>query len=869
MASDTGAQPSHLVTLTDGSATVGLMAGTSKKKSVQAIRRLPRGPGVERKAVRQTSWHGGRGNEIFSRDTTRFFDSSSMWSMVNDQLTLGPLMRFSRGHRNNVAYWPGDTISSGVRRKFFRWFPLTTTTGQAVQLTPAANFSADKAYIIARRLTGSATLTVKLYTDSAGAPNTELKSVTVSVGSTIEIPINLLIPDWTTTQALTGGTAYWLGFLVNGAGWEIGVDADPSDTARCASHNGSAWSAPGSVVPYAVVSDADPVDRRVHFFEYKRQLYAATEPLDGSAGVIYQNGDRGVATGAQTTNTLKDSTKTWTASEWINNTVLAVAGPNKGQWRRITANTTDTLTVSPAWVTAPTAGASGTEYVILGSDKWTAITITLSAAVTGVAVMNNIVYVAMGEAVTMRRYRAYNNSGTWDEDDADDGANTAHHLLMHQDGSGETRMYRTKKFTATANRASSVAWGVNLSFNASDTKVGSEHVPINSITRYDNEVYVGKQDEIRVLKNNPTNPTGAMLAQEVPVPMGLVWDEHNCQSMKQWNTNLYFSFMDGFERLYGQVIDDIGPNRDQGLPQTRRGFVADFVPVLNYGYVALDNESLDLTGALEGFSAILATTSPGGDWHELFRGLYARRIRDLFYQTVPSSFNKLWFSHGTDICYLVMPDDTHNPRNDANMLYSWAGYIESSWMDLDSPELDHYFNELRLLSQDIDSSLGAESAVRLFYELDTNESISDLDSSFTTSPFQAVTLAASAAHLTGRRIRIKYDFDNETNLNESIIVFSTELRANQMNEVLYDYIFSVGLEDRLMLLSGGDDVANSAAAAIAQLAAWQEDATPLTLTCVIPAFTGKLGHIDPVALVADTYSPTKVAYTGSITFKET
>src|SRR2546428_619768 len=58
---------------------------------------------------------------------------------------------------------------------------------------------------------------------------------------------------------------------------------------------------------------------------------------------------------------LADSTKTWTANQWAGRPVVINAGTGAGQTRTVLSNTTDTLTVSPAWDPIPDATS---EYVI-------------------------------------------------------------------------------------------------------------------------------------------------------------------------------------------------------------------------------------------------------------------------------------------------------------------------------------------------------------------------------------------------------------------------------------------------------------------------------------------------------------------------
>lgn len=75
-------------------------------------------------------------------------------------------------------------------------------------------------------------------------------------------------------------------------------------------------------------------------------------PIGGWRNVAAQV-DGGIALGAQTSTTLKDTTKVWTVNQWAGRTVTIVGGLGAGQTRTIASNTVDTLTVSVAWGTTP------------------------------------------------------------------------------------------------------------------------------------------------------------------------------------------------------------------------------------------------------------------------------------------------------------------------------------------------------------------------------------------------------------------------------------------------------------------------------------------------------------------------------------
>lgn len=62
--------------------------------------------------------------------------------------------------------------------------------------------------------------------------------------------------------------------------------------------------------------------------------------------------DSGTATGTQTSTTLQDTSKSWTVNGFTNYTVQITGGTGSGQWRTITSNTSNTLTVG-TWDTTP------------------------------------------------------------------------------------------------------------------------------------------------------------------------------------------------------------------------------------------------------------------------------------------------------------------------------------------------------------------------------------------------------------------------------------------------------------------------------------------------------------------------------------
>lgn len=82
------------------------------------------------------------------------------------------------------------------------------------------------------------------------------------------------------------------------------------------------------------------------------------------AYIFNQSYATGTAT-AGSTNTLTNSSKTWTTNQWANYQVRITAGTGRGQIRVISSNTGTALTVATNWTTAPDATS---EYAIEGDE---------------------------------------------------------------------------------------------------------------------------------------------------------------------------------------------------------------------------------------------------------------------------------------------------------------------------------------------------------------------------------------------------------------------------------------------------------------------------------------------------------------------
>jgi len=851
----TGYKSEYPVTLSDGVHTVGIMT-----QSKTGIRRLPRGAGVERKAIRQNNWTGGRGNERFSTDTTRFYESTNLWSTVEGQICNGPLRCIAsvKAFNASATYFPNSRLPATS------FVPGTDGLLRKITIPTGGGFTAATLSFIARKQgTPTNSLTITLYTDVDGAPGAIVKTATLSPADVTDNETTYR--TITFSQALTAATVYWVKFtapLESTGAWYI----------LCERVSGQ------FLYEVYVRLAATTTDRKkVKFFEYKRGLYALCIYRNGTtAAKLLRNGDRGVANGTQNVTTLLDDTRTagtaWTVGEWAGCVVLITAGINKGEYRTILSNTANTLTISGDPWPKPCAD-NGSEYVILGSDKWTEVTLTaggaagLNASATDVAVFNSAIYFAQGSdgnGTAMYRLREWNNGGVWTIEGATDGTNKADYLVASPHWStGLPALWIARNVDTMVQVAPAVTWGTNLTFEAG-MPCGEPESQINSIIEYNNQIYCGKDDSVWQGREGSF--------KKVPIGIDKARDERNGVAMIWWNTQIFMSLLGGLERLYGTTLDDMGPDRDQGMISARRGAIVDLVNVANMLYCSYQSR--------DGNSSILATTDPGGDWHNLVTLGQAVRSSGIFYQTVPGRANRLWVSDRYELWYCIMPDELHNPIRDDNMRYAWESFLTTSWIDADSPELDHYFDELRMSTRNLPTGITAEPTVKIEIEYQTDDlmyedewtpftnTMFDTDSIIVQSPYQRVTVGDG--NVTGRRIRFRFRLmcDCQT----PVIMNSWELRLNTMNEVLYDYLFDMRIADKMELMDGNDTL-DKWSTMMGVLESWKEDATPLTLRTPMPGTSGVIdsivGHIDPVSIVTQEWNDKETKLSGQIVFKQT
>lgn len=696
----------------------------------------------------QDDLSGGRGSLDFERDNTKYFDSYRCLSGRANKAYAGPLEQYASGLRSQDQSTPGsvDFVKlTGTNRYIYKRFQA------------GASYTVGRVWNLISNRGAPGNLTVAVYSDNAGAVGSVLTSITVPYTRMADI-----LSEWLNealSWALTNGTYYWL-VIYGAAGdeekkhWRVAVK-EAAGTTYTSSTFTTAPTAAGFDL-YFRLTDADSEKTCIQF-EYKEGQYFVISGASGAPKIVMA-GDRGAAdanTGQLTK--LLDATKSWTTNEWVGMVVLITDGTGKLEpqpWRTVTSNDGNSLTLDTAWtITHDTT----TEYVLLGTKIKEITGHGLSAPVTSVLVSTTgVIYFCMGDSVTVRRLRAYNDAGTWrDFNDAancqaDETAGTKAVFMVYKpqvqkiviannsDASGNVSC-------STSSNTGIPAWGVALTWSAA-VNVDSRYRRINGLEVYPDgsgteAVWVFKTDMPFILPSTG-NPYPVTINE-----MKTVRSQYNGRNPVRYGVYLLFPVLQGLERYYGGTFEDIGPNLGEGLPENRRGQI---VAILGYPgryFIAVD------AGA-SGYSSVLDS----GGWHERYRAPKGQRILAMAFQVIPGTgLDRLWLYQGNDLVYLPFPSDSTNELEDANYEHTPEFSVELSRMHAGIYDVQKLVKKLKLQTEGLEKSASTGKPICWFeldYRLDEGAEWITIEDIFSVSPTQEVDFT-NIHGVAGRRLKFR------------------------------------------------------------------------------------------------------------------
>jgi len=857
------ARPSHHLSLSDGETTIGLnLCNKSGNMDANALKRNP----VNRTALKtsqgslaysdleepwvsvaQTSWANGRGEDDLDTDKGSFFDNFRT-IVLGDEVILGALERMHSGLRKGDIHQ-----NKGTGLSWVGLFGESAYT--AVKFTADEDYDAVNVYLeIKRKGTPQGSLYAGLFNDDGGVPGTEINSAsfdTTDIDDILAIKLRATI----TSSSLTATTDYWVKvWAADGDGencWLVGMDNDYSGSTTYRSESEVTWVSLANQMYYYVAEDVtqySPI-----FFKYRRADYVVLSSPSG-APTIYINGDRGFAdANTGVLSTLIDGTKTWETNQFAGAIAIIISGDgiNEPQrWRVIDSNTDTTLTLSEDWTIEHD---TTTEYVILGADTWEEVAgHGITEPVSDVLVHNNIMYFAVGEDAAIRRGR-YNSAGyAW----ADDGTNRANYLCAVFNGTDDYSIWRARNEYSVVgvpliDKADSQSWAVNLVF-------GDDIVFKDSYGKITNLLEYGTENTLWVMREGIVFYLSDGIPIKIPLEeMATMMDDNNGSATLIHNVFLFFTLGSGIERYYESSLDDVGMNRNEGMPVNRQGIVSSMLGRPGEYYASID-------GGSSNYSSIMACDGSEA-WYEVFRGyVEGERILDTHFQAVPGSApDRMMVYVGGDILTLNFPSATVDPTKDSRYAYTHEGAIESGYVYANLFDVYKIYNSLKLFTENLTED---EQTVEFDYKINEETTWTTLDENvFYESPSQEL-LFGDIFSVSAKRLRYRLRLMTEDSYI-SPTVKAAVIEAIARVDVKYNYTTNYRAVDGDIDLEAVENpLRRDAADVIHVIDGWAEGLTPLIMRSTKEPYDNKRVYIDPQPLQPTAHE--RIKYVNSLVLLE-
>jgi hypothetical protein len=778
--------PTHIFSLSDGTTTLGLITcdRQGRKSIVDGWQQSP----MPRTALKtasgaasyedfelpftsiiQDDYSGGMLAEDFEDDRTKYRDGRHCDTTRGD-IICGPLP-------TEAADYGAEEIGS-LEYTDSVYYPDADYFASSITMDQTITIKSIKVPI-----RGTHWRQVAIYSDSAGEPDTLLASGENRDYYSTDPEVYL-----DSTIELTDTTTYWVAIVYKSGlagGGYVYAYMRPSTGKDVMYLRTGSWDTREEdyELAYTLVENITDVED-VKYFEYQRCLYALLNKAGNGAPDLYRNG----YVGAGAANTAESAVGSYPAyfytktdqdlsgASLFGKTIVIWDGAGSEEeqpWRRIISNTTggtnDEIRVDRPWKIAQDATTS---WVVLGSDDWTAITgHGLTGKVYDIAVVKNYVLFTQGSGINMRRMRAYNNSGTWTLAYEADGTNKGNHLITHMGTDGKHYVWKSLIDSNQVAKAEAKAWGTAHSFGTAIV-IGSDSSLITNMIIYGNPgiPYVLKEDSFGSIESD--------IYAEIPVgEMAAVRSSYNGNAVMHFGVYLYFNMGEMIERYYDQRLDDVGPNRFEGMPEPRNGIVRKLLPYPGRYYAALFTES--------NVPSILCNNGIG--WNEVWRPTRvddadsgatgdddkfdytvtdlagSAGISDMIVQSISGNIiDKLWFNHGGKLMYIPI---SINPQNDSNYTYRDLSMFETAWIYGNLKDVQKYWHSIKMHSEGLASS---GKLVKVEYKLDEDTSWTEAGIA-NTSPIEELELSDSY-DVTGYRIKFRFTLHTGTSTSTPRIV---------------------------------------------------------------------------------------------------
>ena len=845
---------SHMISLSDGVTTIGLNAVNREgSPDVKALQRQPyprstlavgnaSGQLSERRApfgeFSRSDWSGGLGMDDGEKDATRYYFAKRVMTHIPGKAMLSPMTHYSVMVNGTVNY-PGQL--SNLVPLSASAAPGTTTIKDAatyndaiaIKVTAPTGFICTGASVLGEIIgntAGGGSLQLTLCLDDAGSPGAPVivfNALTPMIGQT-----------WYTAPYFATALSaadYWLVMAIS-EGQFVLAKYGTSGTVKTRAYTGGAWSSASGTPVFELCNVGEMDDAK--FFVYKNQQYlvGASGVLDTSrtAGTptIWQNGYRG-ATDSNSGNLgrLIDNAATFVTGETpAIARVWDSASLGRYEFREVGGVLdTHTLLMSSPWLSAQSATTG--EYAVEGQSTWNAVAGHGATKFMDVAVSDrNVIYIAQGEGVAIRRIREYNNGGTWTLEAAADGTNKADLLLAAYDQKSGHVIWRARNTETQREVAMGAAasWGTDLTFG-SEIAIGGRDEIITGMIWYDGKLAVLQSGSVWMILNQVPDRLSANLKS------GSLTNGRNPEIMPPY---LILPYNNGIERLYNNLLEDFGPEKDAGLPYYHGGIVTDSEAIPGGLLITKDG------------GTSIFTTSPGtgdvflyrnGGWHPVTSLAWKHQPLAITVRKLEGNRDLLWAATRRGAAGMWWPREwDYSVHDDQVRLLEQDGYLVTGWFDVGSKTLEKYWEHIAIFAE----GLSTTETITVYYQT-TDQAFGAL-AHYEPETAGAWTLAGSTSgsttqqeislRVTSRRIRFLLRLKGDGTNTPVLVGYNVEYLARVKSAAVYP--INIRVSDKGVDREAQEETLD-ATAMVAQLDAWADAITPLTMHCILEAYDNK------------------------------
>jgi len=315
--------------------------------------------------------------------------------------------------------------------------------------------------------------------------------------------------------------------------------------------------------------------------------------------------------------------------------------------------------------------------------------------------------------------------------------------------------------------------------------------------------------------------------------LSTVMEEWNGKASMVHNVYYFVKWMKGsIQRYYNQQLDNVGPDRDTGLPEERRGAIADLLAYPGRYFAAID------AGA-DGYSSVLLNNNSG--FHEIYRAPNAgERITALGYQAISGDRpDRLWISVGDDIVWLVMPSNTLKAYYDNQAEYVYESVLVSSWMSIGMVDVIKQWGSMNIMAENLEKD---SVYIEADYQIDQDPNWYPMNAHFVESPTQEIKFKSSFG-ISAKRLR--YRLRLQTNdISKTPFIKAVVMKTVIKISTKYSYSMSCrNVANDVNLCGEVEDI--SPWQRLETLIKWADNATALRMRCYTYPFDNKIVFLDP------------------------